>query len=296
LPQPLPADGQASFNWPDGAPHDNLAGYVVGNFIGSKGTPIPYIMTVPRLGGDLLAIYQHGLGQDKSSVFAIADTMGRIGRSTVAIDLPLHGDRAVAGRDFLDLTNLPDIKENMLEAAADLVQLVRTAQGPSIAGHLFRGTPAFIGVSMGGCVGGIFLGAPQPVASRVLMSTSGAPLVDMVLDSPTLRPRVNQALAQAGIQPNSQQFEQFLDLARWTLDVAEPTNYASQVFGQGGRQMLMQVATGDGVMPPNWGRRLAAAIGAQLSEYPGAGHEVLVNLNDGQSQAAQNEMAQFFQF
>jgi pimeloyl-ACP methyl ester carboxylesterase len=269
---------------------------MVGTFIGSKGTPIPYLMTVPRVGGDQLAIYQHGLGQDKSSMFAIADAMGRIGRSTVAIDLPLHGDRAVAGRDFLDMTNLPDVRDNMLEAAADLVQLVRTAQGPSIGGHVFRGTPAFIGVSMGGCVGGIFLGAPQPVASRVLMSTSGAPLVDMVLDSPTLRPRVEQALAQAGIQPNSPQFEQFVDLARWTLDVAEPTNYASLVFGQGGRQMLVQVATGDAVMPATSGRRFASAIGAEVTDYPGAGHEMLVNLYDSQSLAAQNEMAEFFRF
>ncbi len=55
-------------------------------------------MTVALPPGDVsnvpLVIYQHGLGNDRSSIFAVADALCAEGFAVAAIDLPFHGMRA----------------------------------------------------------------------------------------------------------------------------------------------------------------------------------------------------------
>ncbi len=46
-----------------------------------------------------LVVFQHGLGQNKTNVFAIASTLASAGFAVAAIDAPLHGDRALCTVD-----------------------------------------------------------------------------------------------------------------------------------------------------------------------------------------------------
>ncbi|BDG09728.1 hypothetical protein [Anaeromyxobacter paludicola] len=46
-----------------------------------------------------LVVFQHGLGQNKTNVFAIASALSTAGFVTVAIDAPLHGERAFCAAD-----------------------------------------------------------------------------------------------------------------------------------------------------------------------------------------------------
>ncbi len=57
---------------------------------------IPLLATVPNMGptpaeGWPVAIYQHGVIFDRTTVLGIADTLASVGFAAVAIDLPLHG-------------------------------------------------------------------------------------------------------------------------------------------------------------------------------------------------------------
>jgi hypothetical protein len=72
-------------------------------------------------------IYQHGLGAERSSVFAIADALCAQGWAVLAIDIPFHGMRAEADPAVLDLAH---------------------AYGPSTGPDLYgdvTGAPVYIG-------------------------------------------------------------------------------------------------------------------------------------------------------
>jgi hypothetical protein len=127
---------------------------------------------------------------------------------------------------------------------------------------------------------------------------SAAPLVDVLLESPTFMPILAQALSMAGIQPNSPAFQQFVDLARWQLDAADPINYALRLGGtfSVSSKLLVQIAEQDVVFPPARQRGLAVAASAMTNDLGTsgtAGHAVLVNPMDPGIMAAQTAMVQF---
>src|SRR5262249_16550146 len=122
-----------------------------GTLTGSKGEPIQYLLTTSKVPSGRLVLYQHGLQADKSSMYALADTLAQAGFAAAAIDLPYYGSRAVTGTVFLDLSNLGAVRENVLEAAADLVQLRKAATtGTGLAGNVFASSVDLVGVSLGG--------------------------------------------------------------------------------------------------------------------------------------------------
>jgi pimeloyl-ACP methyl ester carboxylesterase len=273
---------------PPNVPHMFISTLIAGTMVGSKGDVVPYLLTLPQTPRGGLVIFQHGLGSDKTAMFALADTFARAGFATVAIDLPLHGDRALPNVQFLDFSDLGAIRENLLQGASDLAQLVRTIQVPGLGGHAFSGTPSFVGVSLGGIVGTTFEASQPPM--RTILSTTGAPLVDIALQSPTIAPMVQQALAAAGIQPGTPQFDQFIDFARWELDAGDPINYAQRMQAS---PVLMQLGSDDMVIPPNLGQNLARLSRAQTHLFAGSHHALLINPMDPNIAAAQAQAAAF---
>jgi hypothetical protein len=267
-----------------------LSALIAGTFVGSQGDQVPYLMTLPTTSSGQLAIFQHGLTSDKTAVLAVANTYGAAGLTTIAMDLPLHGDRAIAGKQFLDVNDIGAIRANLLQSAADLIQFRRTALSTGLAGHVFSGHPSFTGVSLGGIVGTDFAAVAGDPEMKVLLSTSGAPLVPVVTTSPTLGPMVAQALAQAGIQPNTPQFTQFLAFAQWEVDAGDPINYAA---GLRPLSVLSQVAGMDQVILPQFEMRLANLAGATITVFPNSGHALLINPMDPNIVAAQTEAVQF---
>ena len=272
---------------PPNVPQTAIVSLVAGTMVGSKGDVVPYLLTLPQNPRNLI-IFQHGLGSDKTAMFAVADSFARAGFATVAIDLPLHGDRAQPNVQFLDFNDLGAIRENLLQAESDLAQLVRTIHVPGLGGHAFTGTPDFVGVSLGGIVGTPFEATQPPM--RTVLSTTGGSLVDIALVSPTFRPMVEQLLAAAGIQPGTPEFEQFIYFARMELDAGDPINYAQRMQQS---PVLMQLGSDDMVIPPALGQNLARLSLAQTHVFAGSHHALLINPMDPNIAAAQAQAVAF---
>lgn len=268
-PDPSPTSVEAPL--PPQVPQTHLGGLRTGTLVGSAGEPIRYLLALPRGTPAGLVLFQHGLGSDKTAMFAVADAFAEAGLATAAIDLPLHGERAEPGRELLELPDVLRVRDALLEGAADLAQLSRAATGPGLGGIVFA-EPAVVGVSFGGLVAADMAAVRATPSAPIVLSTTGAPIVDIFLESPALQPLLAEMLG--GLQFATPQFERFVDFARWILDAADPIHYAARLRPL---PVLVQVGGNDPVIPPARGRALAEAAGAELQVVAGAGHAALLD-------------------
>jgi pimeloyl-ACP methyl ester carboxylesterase len=239
-------------------------------------------------GGWPVVIFQHGITQDRTNVLAIAETLGSVCHASIAIDLPLHGitDNAnpffsavgaterhfsldldgTAGIDssgsyFLNPQALLTTRDNFRQAAADLIAVAMAAGTFDLdgGGADFDGSDVhFVGHSMGGILGTIFLGVNTDAGSATL-ANAGASWSTMLVDSQTIGTAVINGLAANGIFPGTQFFLEFVRNAQTVLDAGDPFNYAAQAAADHPIQ-LFQVA-GDATVPNSATALMAGEMG-----------------------------------
>lgn len=114
-------------------------------------------------------IIMHGYGGDKNGLQMLAPAFAMRGISTLAIDAEYHGDRKQPGSDILS----PYIYRNRdafiqtvidLRRAIDFLQSQQQIDGKRIG---------YIGLSMGGILGGILAGVDERVQAPILVVAGG---------------------------------------------------------------------------------------------------------------------------
>jgi hypothetical protein len=262
-----------------------------------------------------VVVFQHGITADRSSSFAVANTLASIGFATIAMDLPLHGSRTPDPVDdagvpvdlmmqiapgvevvplvvsaansgvsdsgpFINLLSLPTTRDSVRQSWADLWQLVAAIQesdtvdvnvvdplnplGWSSDGtpDLATGTIVFAGHSLGAIVGAGFL-AGEPDVTIGLLSAGGSVVTDLLHNSPTFGPVIDQGLSDASggiVVPGTAAYSLFFLLAQTIIDAADPANVAGGVA----QQVLLQEGIGDAVIPNGNTELLAAHLGLPL--------------------------------
>ena len=231
---------------------------------------IPIIVTVPNAhsphyfypaSGFPVAIFQHGIGQNRTNDLAVADAFAYADFATVAIDLPLHGitdpqnpfymgpyERtfnlplglgtanvqtgtiAPSGTYFINLANLLVSRDNLREAVADLITLTRTLPKitiPTTNQVLDASQIFFVGHSLGAIVGTVYLGV-DPTAYAATLGMPGAEVPYLLNNSATFGPIIQSGLEQAGIAPGTQLYDDFLRNAQTVVDSGDPANWGAQ--------------------------------------------------------------------
>jgi len=242
-------------------------------------------------GGWPVVIFQHGITGNRTNMFAIAPTLARAGFVTVAIDLPLHGitdtssglyqpggstertfnldlvdnGTQAAGPDgqidssgthFINLASLITSRDNNRQAVSDLIQLtatVRSGDIPTPNGPIDIDTTKteYVGHSLGGIVGSVFLAVNEDVdAATLAMPGSGtARLLD---GSAAFGPSIAAGLASSGVNEGSDDYETFLRFAQTISDGADPANYAEQANANHPLHLIEVVGgANDGNNPPD---------------------------------------------
>lgn len=192
-----------------------------------------FTLVLPR--GDLTnvptVIYQHGLGNDRSQIFAVADTLAQAGYAVAAIDAPYHGMRAApmatdsahtfgstTGADLYgDVTGTAIYfaylgvsepgpydafhpfypRDAFRQSVADLMSLtdtleradwsaVTTSSGGPASLNLSTDSFPFIGVSLGGILGTMFV-TMEPKVGAAVLNVTGGQLTRLVDYSPSFR-------------------------------------------------------------------------------------------------------------
>ena len=253
---------------------------------------IPVLMTVPNVKsgqskpatGWPVVIFQHGITQNRTNLFLLADALSFAGFAAVAIDLPLHGvtDKTnpfyMAGMErtfdldlvnnqtllppadglidpsgtfFINLQSLLTSRDNTREAAEDLRQLTATLPLVDLNGDgkpdLDAGHIRFVGHSLGGITGATFLGIEENITSATL-GMAGGGIAKLLDGSASFGPRIAAGLAAVGIIKGTPAYESYLIGAQTVLDSGDPISYAT-VAASLHPIHLIEVIGGAGVLP-----------------------------------------------
>jgi len=218
-----------------------------------------FSLTVPKgvsmpAGGWPVVLYSHGTGGDFRSGIreGVAGGLSSIpvpagGNQAVAMlgyDGAMHGDRrggSARPEDelFFNFLNPPAARDNVLQGAADLFQLVRLAEGWSMdaasspTGEEIRFDPTkiyFFGHSQGGNVGAPFVPF-EPVVDVAVFSGTGALLIE------SLQHKTSPVNVPAGMElllgeplGDGGSFHPAMHLFQWWFDPADTINYARAIM------------------------------------------------------------------
>ena len=257
---------------------------------------VPNAVLKPAAGWPVV-IFQHGLTGNRAQAAAIAGAYAGQGFVVAAIDIPLHGItndpadpfgplyQGTAERTFnldlinnatgeavpdgiddpsgtyiINLTSLLTSRDNLRQAAIDIVQLATSLPSLDLDGDTVPDVdPArihFAGLSLGGIVGTVANAMPINTVSAYLNAPGGG-VANLLRDSQALGPRVQAGLVAAGLTPNTTLYEQFFRDAQTAVDAGDPINYIAGAVDR--RPVLLTQVFNDGVVPNSATQRLINA-------------------------------------
>ncbi len=147
---------------------------------------------------------------------------------------------SISGWNIFSLTNFFATRDNFRQQVIDLSQLVNVLKStdPKKLGNQLAvanaGTPVlldasklgYVGQSLGGILGTLF-NSVSPDVTNVVLNVPGGALVSIILNAPSFvdaKKALYDTLAGNGLQPGTPGFDQFLGIAQWVLDEADPAN------------------------------------------------------------------------
>ena len=189
---------------------------------------VPFLLILPQgapaAAAPPVAIFQHGIDGDRSTMLLVADDYTARGYAVLGIDAPFHGSRQSGAVDLVNNISgapIPDgigdptgfpvatffdffgdaslgiaavdprvMRDNLRQATVDLMQTVRLAISgdwsmvPGVA--LGAEAPIYTGASFGGILGAGLIAVDPMVQGGVLASAGGGLFVDMFGNSATL--------------------------------------------------------------------------------------------------------------
>ena len=266
-----------------------------------------------------VVVYQHGFGGDRSSMFAIADSLCAQGFAVVAIDIPYHGMRAnpsgavldsrhtfgsASGADlFGDMHGTPIFiafvgvidtmgpyvqfhpsyaRDAFRQSVLDLEAMVNVLDRGDWSGVAAMGGPAtlgfappdqpigFVGVSLGGIIGTIFV-ASEPRVGAAVLNVTGGELTNLVAFSSSFNSTFFPVLLpDLGVDPSALDYvndpPRFLPetaLYQTLLDRGDSMSFAPLLATQA-KNVLFQMALDDETVPNQATESLARASGATM--------------------------------
>lgn len=173
-----------------------------------------------------------------------------------------------SGSYFINLPSLLTSRDNIRQAVADLLVLARavpSAHYSSSATDFDGSRIGFVGQSLGGIIGTVFMGV-QPDVQVALLNVPGGGIPRLLEASPAFGPRIIAGLGASGLSPGTPDYDAFFGAAQTVTDSADPVNWALPANNSllaSKRLLLQEVVGGGDVLPdqviPN------AVAGAPLS-------------------------------
>lgn len=157
-----------------------------------------------------------------------------------------------SGVHFVNVPNPLVTRDNLRQAAVDLLTLTRSLPNLDLdgdgQGDIDPTRIHFIGHSLGGIVGGVYLGTAGATEVRTgALASAGGGVAQTIFDSPAFGPAIKAGLAAQGITEGSTLYAQFLRDAQTVVDAGDPINYIASAASL--RPLLLHAVVGGGTLP-----------------------------------------------
>jgi dienelactone hydrolase len=205
---------------------------------------------------------------------------------------PVLSFPVASGAAFIEIDHLANTRDHMLQAVLDLSTLERSlkqADWSALGGVRFDPDNVFYaGQSLGGIIGATYT-SHAPGLKRVVLNVPGSDLVDLFRESLYFSSHVTAFFTRQKIDPESWQAARFLNLARLIVDGVDPQSVVQKLQG---RQVMVQMATLDAIIPNVTTQKLATIAHAPRKDYV-AEHAFLVIPVEPAYLPGVNELADF---
>lgn len=210
-------------------------------------------------------LYSENLEATLQAAFAGTPKEGIVTDMTeLTFDLDVDGDGSIdsSGANFINLQSLLTTRDSMRQAAANLLHIEASIptidyNNDGVADFTMRPV-SFVGQSLGAITGTVFLANSNAVDPAVL-SVPGGVLTQLLTNSATFAPVINDGLAENGVVEGTRFYEEFLRNAQTVVDGGDPINYGAAA--NDAHAVLMHEVIGDQVVPNSSTEALASAMG-----------------------------------
>jgi hypothetical protein len=189
----------------------------------------------------------------------------RVGEPTFNVDYVNNSTLAAgpdgtpdsSGQHFINLSSLLTARDNVRQAAANLIALTRAVPSLNLDGNpatvdIDGSRVHFFGWSLGGIVGSAYLGTPGAASVRsVSLFAAGCGILETLRQSPGYSPVLNNGLAAAGIPTNSSLYFEFVHAAQAAVESGDGCNYAANWASKPTLMQMIQGTPGDAARPPD---------------------------------------------
>ncbi len=178
------------------------------------------------------------------------------------IDLPV-----ASGAVFNEIDHIASSKDHFWQALVDLGSLDRSLRTGAWSALLGRAVDTskiyYTGQSLGGIMGGIFLGT-SPEIPRAVLNVPGADLIRMFDGSTFFHPQMDGLFTREHVLRESFEGKRLLAVAGWVMDAVDPQHLG---HAAGARALLIQMALLDFIIPNDSTKELQSVTGAQRRDY-----------------------------
>lgn len=229
-----------------------------------NGERVPGLLSLPVKEGKVpCVVFLHGYGGKKEDILAMAGVVAKEGYAIMAIDAEYHGERKEEGKELYS----PNVTDSVRGIIQTVIDLRRAVDYLETKPEIEREKIGYVGGSMGGILGAIFVGVEPRIKAAALI-VAGGNMSLMVRESqhPTM-PAVREYLEMENIT-----YGELQEL----LDPIDPINFISNFSP---RPLVFHLGKFDTVVPAEAGRQLYERAGQPKGVYwYNAGHDVPLDL------------------
>jgi len=226
---------------------------------------VPSLFIVPKAHEEKYPclIFLHGYGGRKEDALKLADIVAKEGYAILSIDAPYHGERKVSGK-VLYSPNLEETKRNFIQTVIDLRRGVDFLETRSEVDKTRLG---YVGGSMGGILGAIFIGIEERIKVAVLVVAGGnLPLMIEKSQHPAVPP-IRRRIKELGLT--------YEDVRR-IVDPVDPLNF---IYHFSPKPLQFHLGIKDRIVPAEAGKLLVERAGEPKEVYwYDTGHNVPLDI------------------
>lgn len=183
-----------------------------------------------------------------------------------------------SGAAFLDLDDLPFIKDHFLQALIDLSSLhhsLKTADWSEVFGARVDTSRFFYaGQSLGALIGTVWVSQVDDI-ERAVFNVPGSDMVDLFRNSTFFSPQIDALFERLEVVPGSWEQQRLLTISRWLIDSVDP-HIVARRYRDDDRDVLLQMDRGDIVIPNFTTEALARVSERPMRTYASPLHADLI--------------------